>query len=60
MPEQSYDLAAIHNLIHSLQTSARTLQETGRELPCIEKNCARILASVKMLELNIEDILEVE
>jgi hypothetical protein len=60
MPEQSYDIDAIQSLIHSLQTSTRSLQETGRELPCIEKNCTRILASVKMLELNIEDILEVE
>ena len=30
----------------------------GKEFPAVEKNVDRILASVKMLELNVTDVVE--
>ena len=58
MADQITELKEFVVHIQSMQASAEALIASGRDLPCIEKNCIRILASIKMLELNLEGIAE--
>jgi len=46
--------------IKQLKSAAEILGETGKEIPAIARNVVRIMASVKMLELNIVDALEIK
>ena len=39
---------------------ANELNQLGDDFPSIARNTARILAGVKMLELNISDIVEIK
>jgi len=55
--ESVYD--DIYKHIKNLKESMETLEQSGREVPAIRCNLTRIKASVKMLELNISDILEI-
>lgn len=40
-----------------LRQTAEALQKMAQNLPAVEKNTNRILASIKMLELNISDLV---
>lgn len=57
---QEIDLAAIHSQIRVIKAAARQLQTLGPNFPAINSNTARILASLKMLELNVSDLIEVD
>ncbi|MCP3950827.1 MAG: hypothetical protein GY697_01195 [Desulfobacterales bacterium] len=46
--------------IKQLKSTAEILGETGKEVPAVARNMVRIMASVKMLELNIVDALEIK
>ena len=46
--------------IQLLKQTAKELSHNADEFPALSKNTARILASIKMLELNISDIVEIE
>jgi hypothetical protein len=52
------DLARMADYIGKLRQTADALKNMGKDLPAVEKNTARILASIKMLELNICDLVE--
>jgi hypothetical protein len=56
---EEYDIKAMAGLIESLRHNAEKLKEIGAGMPVIEKNADRILADVKMLEININDVVEV-
>ena len=42
--------------IRIIKKAAQELKESYHEIPAVERNSARILASVKMLEINISDL----
>ncbi len=50
------DVVEIHEKIRLLKQTALELQVLGEEIPAVEKNTNRILASIKMLEINVSDI----
>jgi hypothetical protein len=52
------DLMKINDKIRSMKKEAEELIRIGKDFPAIEKNTARILASIKMLELTITDALD--
>ena len=52
------DLIKINDKIRSMKKEAEELIRMGKDLPAIGKNTARILASIKMLELNITDTFD--
>ena len=52
------DLKAIHSHIREIRTAAEKLQDLGRSFPSLDRNTARILASLSMLELNISDVID--
>ena len=53
--KRAYDLARMASKISQLRQIAEELQEMAKNFPAVEKNTSRMLASVKMLELNISD-----
>ena len=56
---QQYDIRAMADLIESLRKDAEKLKEIAGDIPTVQKNADRILANVKMLEINISDAAEI-
>ena len=54
------DLNEINDKIQLMKKTAQELNRFGEDFPSIARNTSRILASVKMLELNISDLVELE
>jgi hypothetical protein len=50
------ELGKIDTRIKTIKKAALELNELSAEIPAVDRNTARILASVKMLEINITDI----
>jgi hypothetical protein len=54
------DLKNIDAKIQLLKQSAEELCRLGGDIPALTRNAARILASIKMLEINISDVVELD
>jgi hypothetical protein len=52
---QQYDIKAIAARIKALRRNAEALKEISAGIPAVVKNADRILADVKMLELDVVD-----
>ena len=55
---QQIDLHEINDKIQLMKKTAEELNRIGEGFPAIARNTVRILASVKMLEINISDLVE--
>ena len=55
---QQIDLHKINDKIQLMKKTAEELNRIGDDFPAIARNTVRILASVKMLEINISDLVE--
>lgn len=58
MTEQ-YDIKAMAAKVTALRRDAEDLKKISGGMPAVEKNADRILANVKMLEININDVAEI-
>jgi hypothetical protein len=56
---QQDDIRAMADLIESLRQDAEKLKKIAGDIPTVQKNTDRILASVRMLEININDVAEI-
>ena len=54
------DLEGIDEKIQLIKKAAQELKEMGKNIPAMDRNLLRILASIKMLEINISDVLDPE
>jgi hypothetical protein len=45
-------------LIKAMKAEAETLKALSQGLPAVDRNADRILASIRMLEINVSDLLE--
>ena len=54
------DIKKIDDKIRVLKRTAEELNRMGEDFPALARNSIRILASIKMLELNISDIVELD
>lgn len=54
------DLERIEEKIQLMKEAAQELKVMGKNIPAMDRNLIRILASIKMLELNISDVLDPE
>jgi hypothetical protein len=54
-----YDIKGMVAKIKALRKNAEALKEISGGIPAVDKNADRILASVKMLEINISDTAEI-
>jgi len=50
-------LTEIDEAIQRLRATALELQARAEGIPAVEKNTARVLASIRMLDLNISDVI---
>ncbi len=57
---QQIDLNKINDKIQLLKKTAQELSHIGENFPAIARNTVRILASVKMLEINVSDLVELD
>ena len=58
--DKGIDLNAINARIQVLKTAAKELEQLGHNFPAVRRNAHRILASIKMLEINISDWAELK
>jgi len=56
---QEYDIKGMITKIKALRRNAEALKEISGGIPAVAKNADRILANVKMLEINISDAAKV-
>ena len=56
----SIDLDLINSKIQLMKNTAEELKRLGANLPAIDRNIVRLLASIKMLEINISDLANLE
>lgn len=56
--EERTDLKEIAAKITLMKKSAEALKTMAGDFPALDRNTSRILASIKMLELNISDLVE--
>ncbi|MEW6668867.1 MAG: hypothetical protein AB1512_26960 [Thermodesulfobacteriota bacterium] len=56
--EQKMDLKGMDARIKAIRRSAEELQALSAQFPALYRNTARILASVKMLEINLSDLAD--
>ena len=54
--DKQVDLKAINDKIQMIKRETEDLKKMGSSFPALDRNASRILASIKMLELNISDI----
>jgi hypothetical protein len=52
------ELKKINGRIQAIKKAAQELKKFSGGIPAVDRNAERILASTKMLEINISDILE--
>ena len=54
------DLKKIDEKIQLMKSTAEELHRLGDDFPALARNSTRILASVKMLEINVSDLVELD
>ena len=57
---QQIDISKINTKIQLLKKTAQELNRMGEDFPALARNTARILASVKMLEINVSDLVDLQ
>ncbi|UCD82565.1 MAG: hypothetical protein JSW26_14395 [Desulfobacterales bacterium] len=55
-----YDLKKINDKIRVMKRTAEELNRMGENFPALARNSIRILASIKMLEVNVSDLVELD
>ena len=58
--DSAIDIKAISTRIAELKKTALELKAMGTDLPCLSCNTARILASLKMLEIEFCEVADLE
>ncbi len=51
------EIKRIDKRVKTIRKAAEELKGLSKHMPAVERNAARILASVKMLEINVSDLL---
>jgi len=54
------NLNEIHAKIQLMKKTAEEINRIGEDFPTLARNTVRILASVKMLEINVSDLVELD
>lgn len=56
--EPNQDLKEVRKAIADLRQAADQIRQRSDRFPCLYSNVRRIEASIKMLEINLPDLLE--
>jgi hypothetical protein len=52
------DMDNLHRYIQSARQAVEELKRLGEDFPAVARNAERMLASLKMLEINVSDVME--
>lgn len=55
--DTQFDLEKLNEKIVAMKSAAIELNKMASSFPAVRRNLVRILASIKMLELNVSDLL---
>jgi uncharacterized protein YukE len=58
--QSKYDLPAMDAEVRRIKSAVQKLQSMGADFPAVARNSVRILASLKMMEMNICDLVAIE
>lgn len=58
MQNPSINVKKIDEIIGEIKERVESLNKMSQDIPCVHFNCERMMASIKMLELNISDARE--
>ena len=58
--ESKFDIKDMDEELQRIKSAAENLNRMGENFPALSRNLVRILASVKMLELNISDYVDLQ
>jgi hypothetical protein len=58
--ESQIDLAGINAKIQLMRKTAEELSQVGKNYPAIARNIVRLSAIIKMLEINVSDLVELD
>lgn len=58
--QSTVDITQLDHLIKAMKASAEQLLLLGEDFPALSRNTCRILASIKMLEINICDAADLQ
>ena len=56
--QPTIDMYSLHLNIRSARRAVEELKRLGEDFPAVARNAERMLASLKMLEINVSDVLE--
>ena len=59
MPDTNLDIDGMTKRIAAIKQNAHELKAMSGGIQAVDKNADRILASVRMLEINISDVVEI-
>lgn len=51
-----FDMEKMDHLIQQMKRIAREVEHAGHGIPAVVRNAKRIMASIKMLEINVSDL----
>ena len=57
---QEYDIKRMARIIQGIKEAASELKEASGGIQAVDRNAERILATVKMLEINVSDVASIE
>ena len=58
--DSNIDLKQINTKVQLMKDTAKELKHLGEDFPALTRNLVRIEASLKMLEINISDLFELD
>lgn len=58
--DSNIDLSQINSKVQLMKRTAKELKDLGEDFPALTRNLVRIEASLKMLEINISDLVELD
>ncbi len=58
--DANIDLKQINTKVQLMKDTAKELKHLGEDFPALTRNLVRIEASLKMLEINISDLFELD
>jgi hypothetical protein len=56
--KSAIDMDSLQRNIRSARRAVEELKRLGEDFPAVARNAERMLASLKMLEINVSDLLE--
>jgi len=58
--QSTIDMDNLRRNIQSARKAVEELKRLGEDFPAVARNAERMLASLKMLEINVSDVIEME